>query len=178
MSGQRREYDLSVNNLPESWIQAELDSPTSNVTATANQQSSKTMPTGLRTSSMNILLSSVLGAFVAGLAWYFVAWTGVYTGPWIAVAVAASIALVVRLACGPGDIPVRALSSVLAYLTVVVGVLVALAWAGVTEVYGEGDFATFERFIIDNRLKRADHLVAYGLGVLVTIHLSHLTRHR
>lgn len=178
-SNQSHEYDLSVKHLPESWLQAEVDSPTNqNVTSLTVSERKLIMPTGQRTSPLNVFLSAVLGAFVFGLAWYLLSWFGAYTGPWTAVAVGVAIALIVRIACGPGDIPVRALSSLLAYLTAVIVVLVALTWNDVTGIYGSVEFGTYEEFLVQNHVKQLDRVAAYALGALASVQVSYLLRHR
>lgn len=179
MSGQRPTYDLGVENLPESWLQAEIDSPANDgVTPQQGEKRRMVMPKGHRTSPLTILLSSLLGACVAGVAWYLVARFDVYDGPWAAIPVGAAIAVIVRASCGAGDVPVRAMSSFLSYLAVLLAVVVFLTWGDVSAIYGEVGFGAYEDFLVENRLRRLDHVAAYLLGAGAAIQVSHLLRER
>ncbi len=170
-------YDMSMDEVPAGWLEAQGASPTSGSDNTAFHGSSRfnAMPT--RQESSFIPNIAALGAaFVSGVVWFLIDVQGVYNGPWIAVAVGAFIACAIRLP-GIGEGPYKAVLSLSAYLLTMLLVLLFVTHQDLTTVYG-GSYSLqdYEETLIRTRFRNLGNMFAYGLGAIVATVLAYLDR--
>ncbi len=169
--------DLSMNRVPNDWVQAQMVSPlgTGDAKPLSGTARFSTIPTTYE--SPFIPNVAALGAsLLAGTAWFLIEVFGVSRGPWIAVAVGAFIGFAVRLP-GVGDRSYRAMVSVAAYLLTVLAVLILVTHRDLSTIYGSSyDFQEYEDTLIRTRFRSGIHLLAYAAGAMVAAKVGSLPK--
>ncbi len=159
---------VSVDDAPGHWVEAEREAPSPVVGLPFRPGRSRIAAIPVR--SEGSFVANTVGAasgFIAGSIWYSLDLLGLYEGPWAPVAVAACIALSIRLFSRalPRE---RSVASIVTYLLVLLIVLILTTHRDLVAIYGEiGDYRAYEQSVVRSRLQDPLHLVAYGLGGLV-----------
>lgn len=170
-------FDVSMETVPEGWVEAQSASPVglAAINSLARSPRFATIPTP--SESPYVANVTALGAsFITGTVWYLVALFDVYDGPWIATLAAAIISLAVQLA-GGADRTYRAALSVTFYLITLLIVLLMITHRQLIDVYGTaGGFRNYEDVLVRTRLQNPVHMLAYGLGALLSVQISFFHR--
>ncbi len=172
-----QQFNLSVREAPESWRQAEEESPTTNDGRGLQQARAVAVPIGKRVSMFSTLVAGLLGGLVGGTAWYLMETQGISRTSWIAVPIGILIPLLIRVAAGGADSSIRAGVSVFAYFLTICAVMFLLTRQELIGLYGEvPGLQGFEQQVLSRRFNRASDLLAYGLGAICSIQVSILLR--
>lgn len=173
-------FDVSIDTVPDEWVEAEAASPIPYDEYTSISQPGRvdTVPTGNREGVFVANVAAFIAAMLAGGLWYAVDVLDVYSGPWPAILVAAIIGLAVqrtsKVMSAYGSVV-----SVAFYLLTLVAVLFALTHRDLVLVYGEvTDLSLYEDTLVRTRLRKPLHIVAYVLGIGVAAQMSFLQRLR
>lgn len=172
-----QQLDMSVKDAPESWLEAEHESPTTPDGRALQKAQAARVPIGKRVSLFSTLIAGLLGGLVGGTAWYLMETQGVGRTPWIAVAIGLLIPVLIRLAAGGADSSIRAGVSLLSYFFTLCMVMFLLTRLELIGLYGEiPSLSGFEQQVLRRRFSRPTDLLAYALGAVCTIQVSILLR--
>ena len=176
--GANNGLDLSRDQTPPEWLAAEQDSPQGD-DRPLTRTSARVAPKGERASVFTSTISALAAALIGGIAWYWIEITGIYQGPWIAVALGLLMAVVVRIGSGGHESSYLGAVAVVGYLLTLLAVLLLITRRELLDVYGTIDgLQQYEDRLLSTRLRDPIHLLAYALGAFVTFQVTHLLRHR
>ena len=166
-------YDLSIDGVPDHWVEAQQQSPIGAGDSRPIKHSAHFSVIPRRRESPFVAnVAALAGAFLGGATWYFTDLLELYRGPWAAVAVGAFIAVIVRLTSRA--LPAyRSAIAVAAYLLTLLLVLILITHRDLSAIYGDaGTLAAYEDTLIRTRFQDLGHLLAYGLGALGAVVIS------
>jgi len=173
--------ELSIRNTPELWHVAQEESPVkADSSPLSKTRKVRLIPKGDRVSVFAASIAALLGGLVGGIAWYLGARWGFIESPWIAIALGIFIPVVVRVASGSGDAPIRAGASFALYVVTLLAVLSLLTRSDLVTLYGAqlGGFDVFEARFKTRYFNEAQQFIAYGLGAVASIQVSYLFKEK
>lgn len=172
-------FDFSIDTVPVSWRDAEVEAPELD-TAAPRSRRSVSIPSALdRVDIMTSVIAALATSTSCGVAWYLFETRGVSTSPLIALLVGLVIALAVRLGGGQGDPDVRATIAFIFYMATVLMTAYMIERFDYRITYGESpNVAQTEYWIVRDRISQPLIILGWAGGLVLSTQISYITRKR
>jgi hypothetical protein len=173
----RTELNFSLRNVPDTWNEAAAEAPEGDNAPLRRKRIVGQLPQRYEVDVLTATIAGLSLAVISGVTWYLLETRGAMTSPWIAVAMGVVIAMAVRLGAGRNHPEVRATISVILYLSGVFIVAYLIERHQFVRLYGgEASIAGGERGLVRDRLTQPLTLLAWSLGLFVSVQLSYILR--
>ncbi len=171
MSSNRPTHELSTRGVPESWLQAEKESPTGeSVSMFAGEFSA--LVERKQSHAGTLFLGGLLSIVIIGPLWYLAEATGLANFPWIAAVAGCLVGLLIRLSCSAADPGPRVMLAVNSFVLVAVAVAAVSAFVDVGEIYGAATSMANYEFYLQARFRNLQRVAAHGVGLVAAVYLA------
>lgn len=171
MSSNRPAHDLSPRGVPQSWLEAEKESPSADGGALFGSEFSALVERQ-QSHAGTLFLGGLLAMVIVGPLWYLGEATGLVDIPWIAAVAGCLVGLIIRLTCSVADSGPRVMLALNTFVLVAVAVAVVSAFVDVGEIYGAATTMANYEFYLQARFRNMQRLAAHGLGLVAAIYLG------
>ena len=175
-----QDLDFTTSNIPDSWHAAAGQAPGGGLSSAGHGgERMRRMPSRSSLDLFSAALAGTVGSGLLGLGWWYLESSGLLIAPWLALAVGATLALLVRAGGGADDPGTRAIVSVVFYLVTSSTVIVLVAREVFAAAYGsDPGLAEFEQSLLHSRFAEPLAVVCWVGGAVVAAQLSRLLRRR
>jgi len=166
MPSNRPIHDLSARGVPQSWLDAQEDSPTQDLGAFVAGRDFQGLVVRRRSHGGTLFLGGLLATFIVGALWYASEAMDLVNSPWIAAVGGLAIGLVIRVACAAAGRGPRAMLAVNSFVLVAIGIAVGSAFVEVGQVYGAATSIANYEFHMRARFGNTTQLLAHAAGLV------------
>ncbi len=171
MSSNRPAHELSSRGVPQSWLEAEKDSPSGDSGALFGGEFSALVERR-QSHAGTLFLGGLLAMVIVGPLWYLGEATGLADIPWIAAVAGCLVGLIVRLTCSAADSGPRLMLALNSFVIVAVAVSVVAAFVDVGEIYGAATTMANYEFYLQARFRNLHRLAAHAIGMVAAAYLG------
>ena len=173
------EKSFSVRTVPESWVEAQADSGTTDTKPLPAKRAVGMVPIGTQADVLTGSLAALAVSVVTGIAWFAFESQDVFDSPWLAVIAGVLIAVAVRLGVGADHSDVRATLSLIFYIITLFGVAYFVERYDYVRVYGQAPgFQEAQTELVRDRLTEPETMIAWAIGVVANLQTGYLLRRR
>ncbi len=172
-------FDFSVDSVPDSWRDAEIDAPELDANMPRSRRS-VSIPSALdRIDIMTSVIAALATSTVTGVAWYMFETRNVSDSPLLALVAGLVIALAVRLGGGKGDPDVRASIAFIFYMATVLITAYMIERFDYQITYRETpNISQTEYWIVRDRISQPLVVLGWAGGLVLSTQISYITRKR